>query len=113
MSKAAKKLGIVILVTVWFILIMMPTFAIFLASRQQIDVDIGNTKLRIFLLQQANAEGLGIESTHPSKVNANCQQTSVRYLMWVGESENVIFCHCQDPQTNSSIPAFNGSCLPP
>ncbi len=113
MNKTAKKLGIIALVIIWFILLMLPTIAVILASREQMQIGIEDTSLRLFLLQQADTEGLGIEFTRPSRVNSNCQQASVSYFMWVGESENVDYCLCRDQQTNSSLPAISGTCLPP
>lgn len=111
MNKTAKRVVIIILVVIWFILIMLPSLAVILASREQIQIGVGETSLRLFLLQEADVEGLGLEFMRPSSANPNCIQSTVNYFMWVGESQNIVYCLCQDPQTGNMLPAIGGSCL--
>jgi len=85
-----------------------------LAARQQIQLGSDErSHLRIFLLQEKDAEGIGIELARPFSINPPCSQTSVRYFMWTGTPKNVTFCHCFDPQTNDNLPAAAGVCNPP
>jgi len=114
MNSRRKFIGRSLFLLVWLFLISLPLFAFVLAARQQITIGSDEyNHLRIFLLQEKDAEGIGIEFARPFSADPSCVQTSVRYFMWTGEPENVTYCQCFDPQTNDNLPATVGVCNPP
>jgi hypothetical protein len=114
MNQIGKKLGIIFFLLLWLFLLSLPALAFILAAQGQIQIgNEGNNHLRIFLLQERSAEGVGFELVRPISVDLPCSQTTIRYLMWEGEPENVTFCHCLDLQTGSALPATSGRCVLP
>ncbi len=113
MNRWLKRILFLILLILWLFLISLPYFAFRLAARDQLEVGSPENHVRIFLLQDADAEGIGLERTRPQRVDSlQCSETSVRYFMWVGEPENVIYCQCQDA-TGAALTATNGRCRIP
>lgn len=93
---------------------LFPVVAVVLATQKQIVVgrDQGR-QLRLFLLEEREQEGVGIEWTRPVETGGErCLQTRLTYLMWVGEGENVTFCRCfaGDGDLRES---YAGRCAPP
>lgn len=106
-----RRLIYLVIILVWLLILSFPTFAFFLAMRGQ--VQIGNEDgryVRIFLLQEPDAEGIGIERQRPLREPPGCRQTTVSYLMWVGEGERVSFCQCFDPTTQAPLPVEGQMC---
>ncbi len=114
MNSWFRLIGRLLFIFVWLFLISLPVFAFALAARQQIQFGKDeHNHLRIFLLQQKDAEGIGIELIRPFSESPHCDQASVRYFLWTGSNENVTFCHCYDPQDGGWLPAIAGTCNPP
>lgn len=114
MNSRRKYIGRSIILIIWLFLISLPLFALTLAARQQITIGSEeDNHLRIFLLQEKDAEGIGIELARPFSADPFCIQTTVRYFMWTGEPEDTTFCQCFDPQTNDHLPAAIGVCSLP
>lgn len=114
MRKWLRRTIIVILLGLWLIFISLPLFAFMLAARNQLQVgDDPRSHIRIFLVQEQNAEGIGVEWTRPYRPNPACSQTSVNYFMWSGEPEPVLFCQCYDPETGAPLPVEASRCTPP
>jgi hypothetical protein len=114
MKKWPRLIGCFLLIIIWFFVISLPIFAFMLATRQQILLGSDErSHLRIFLLQEKDAEGIGVELARPFSTNPLCNQTNVHYFMWVGTPKNVTFCQCFNPQTNDNLPAAPGVCKPP
>ena len=114
MNRWPRYFGYLVFLLVWLFLISLPACAFVLATRGQID--LGSTEsqyLRIFLVQEKDAEGLGVEWTRPASSQTQCLQTSVRYYLWTGQAQNVIFCQCIDPSKNAVLPAISGPCQAP
>jgi hypothetical protein len=109
MNPWLRRVLILLFVLVWLAILSLPLLAFTLASRQQIQ--LGSTA-RIFLIQEKEAEGIGVEWQRPYRPQPNCSQTSVRYLMWVGETENTTYCHCIDAQTGFATAVAQGVCTP-
>jgi hypothetical protein len=111
MNRWPRYIGFLVFLLVWLFLISLPAFAFVLATRGQIE--LGSTKgqqLRIFLVQEEDAEGLGVEWARPLSSQTHCLQTSVRYFLWAGQPQNVTFCQCIDPATDDLLPAVPGPC---
>ena len=108
----ARRLSYLLIILVWLFLMSLPFFAFRLAARKQLLVggDEGS-RVRIFLVQERTAEGIGVEWTRPFRTG--CTKTSVRYFMWAGEPGDVTYCRCLDPQTGAALPVTEDSCAVP
>lgn len=62
---------------------------------------------RLFLVNQPQARGLGLQTTRPyvSEGDATCSRTRVRFFLWTGTGENVEYCECVTPDG-----PYTGSC---
>lgn len=105
MRRWPKHLGCILILLVWLFLVSLPLCAFVLAARQEIGVGGPQNHVRIFLLQDREAEGIGLELTRPFSRTPSCTQTSVNYFMWVGEPDNVTYCLCGDAQSGQAQPA--------
>ena len=78
------------------------------------ELRIGNESyLRLFLVQETGANGVGFEWRRGLFQPEACLQTSVAYLMWEGESEGVTYCQCFDPVTQAALPVTRAVCVEP
>lgn len=106
-----KRFGCLLFILFWLFFISLPGIAFVLAAEQQIQIGQDpQNHWRVFLIQEAHAEGLGSEWIRPASAQPYCTQTKVNYLMWLGDSENVSFCQCFDAQTNELMTSESGSC---
>lgn len=102
MNRRPRYVGYLVFLLVWLFLISLPTFAFIFAVRGQ--VELGRTEglyLRVFLVQEKDTEGVGIEFARPVSSQPTCLQTSVRYFLWAGQPQNATFCQCIDPRSNT------------
>ena len=60
--------------------------------------------LNIFMLQDPDQEGIGVQWTRAFDDEAQCTQTTVRYYMFVGEGENLDFCECTQEPVSRPLP---------
>lgn len=91
----------------------IPFFLFSLAARNQLQVGSPESNhIRIFLVQEKEAEGIGLEVKRLDSANTGCAETSVRYLMWEGVPENVTFCQCVDLETGHALSTTQGACRP-
>lgn len=75
----------------------MPLVAFRLATNGEIRVgQEGGRQVRLFLLQEKETEGIGVQASRPQTDDPSCMMTTVRYFMWRGEGESNQFCICQD-----------------
>ena len=78
------------------------------------EMQIGNESyLRLFLVQETEANGVGFEWRREAFQVDNCLRTSLGYLMWEGESEGASYCQCFDPVTNDPLPVEGSACVEP
>ena len=95
-----------LIVLVWLLVMAFPVFAVVLASRGEIQLgDDSANNSRIFLVQETDAEGIGIQTMRQKGTDPLCSETTVTYLMWEGEGENSRFCSC-----TGSGESFSGRC---
>jgi hypothetical protein len=110
MNPWPRRVAYLLAILVWLLLISLPLVAFTLAARNQIQLgSVENSHIRLFLIQESNVEGIGVEVARPYAVEPTCTETSVRYFMWAGEPENVTFCQCRD-STGAYLSASQGSC---
>lgn len=87
------------LFVLWLAVMLFPCMAFTLAMNQQVQVGQNErSHVRLFLLQETDSEGVGMVWKRPLLSQAGCYKTSVNYLMWQGDGENVAYCECVDPQ---------------
>lgn len=60
--------------------------------------------LNIFLLQEPDKEGLGVQWTRSFDDEAICTRSTVRYFMFDGEAENLDFCECTNQPVSRPLP---------
>jgi hypothetical protein len=89
----------------------LPLLAFTLAARNQLQWgEPGRNHIRLFLIQESDAEGIGLELARMVSDSPACLETRVRYLMWSGAPDNVTFCQCMDEQSGAALSATPGAC---
>lgn len=115
-----RRLLILLFVLFWMALVLTPTMAFYLSRNGQIQV--GRTEgrhWRVFLIQQADTEGLGLEQSRPVAAPADatgdisCLKTTIKYWMWAGEGQSAAFCQCADVATAEIVDVMPPACLVP
>ena len=108
MNKWLRRFLILLGVTFWLCVMLFPVAAFRLA--QNGEMTVRNT--RIFLVSERTQGGVGFQSTRDVSNEAQCTITSVRYLMWEGEGENLRVCSlCSDGVDR--VPSGLNSCVAP
>ena len=81
-----RRLLYLLIGLVWLLVMAFPIFAVVLASRGEIQLgaDPANNS-RVFLVQEAEAEGIGIQTVRQQAGDGGCSEISVTYLLWAGE----------------------------
>ena len=119
MKRWPRRLLMLTFVLLWLAVMLFPTLAVVLARNGQIQLgDSDGRHWRLFLLQEPDFEGLGLErarSTAPplSAPAAVCLQTSVSYWLWAGEGQDALYCQCTDPTTGAAVPDTPPACQTP
>lgn len=109
MKRTRRRLLYALLLLVWLVIMLFPVFAVVLAARQQIQIgDDPQSHLRLFLVQEPDARGVGLEWARPSGT-AGCAQTRLAYLLWRGEGQNARFCSCYDDR-GQFVGSHPGTC---
>ena len=107
MNRWLRRLLSILFVIVWLVVMSFPITAVLLASRGELQIGGEQRHLRLFMVQEEENQGVGVQWTRP-RLLSDCLKTNLSYFMWVGEGENATFCQCLDPQTNTLASA--GSC---
>lgn len=109
MKHAPRRILYTVLFLLWLVFMLFPIFAVMLASSEQIQIgEAPGSHLRIFLVQEEEARGVGVEWARPSAVEG-CAETRLVYLLWRGRGENVRFCSCFD-DGGQLMSSDRGSC---
>lgn len=111
MKKWLRRFTYLLIIIVWLFFMSLPALAFFVSMNGQ--VQIGNdtrNHLRIFLLEDAEEEGVGIEWTRPIRSNHSCSRTNITYLLWEGETEPIRYCQCFDELTGDVLPPHLSRC---
>lgn len=96
---------------IWLGFMVFPVVAFFLATSGQVMVgDNGRSHLRLFLVQEDDGSGVGIEWARRSRQDDACLKTSVNYVLWEGEGETAVYCQCQAENGSQLIPAQIDRC---
>lgn len=111
MKRWLRRLGYLIIVIIWLLVMAFPVLAFTLAGCGELRWgDAAGSHVRLFLLQEPDAEGVGVEWTRPYRPQPACTRTSVTYILWEGRSENTSYCQCFDENNGTALPA---ACSPP
>lgn len=120
--RGLRRLGCILLLVIWFMVLLLPCFMIVLATQQQITISQGSLpdqEIRIWLVMEQNQRGLGISSTstHPAKgdnlpTDSLCLQTNVNYLLWQGKGEASTYCECyaHDGDNYTPLASYSQAC---
>jgi hypothetical protein len=109
-----RRLLYTLLLLVWLVLVLSPILAFVLAARGQIQFgEEPRSYLRLFLVQEDEAQGVGLEWLRPAAEQATCSTGSLTYFLWEGEGQNAEFCQCYDPATNDLISSTQQACQQP
>ena len=101
------------ILVVWVLVMIFPFVAFTLATRGQLQIGSSEQRhIRLFMVQEKEANGVGVEWIRPHR-RTNCLQGSITYLMWAGEGDNVTFCQCLDPATNTPVSTTQTACQSP
>lgn len=115
-----RRVGCIMALVIWFVLLLLPCFFIVLATQNEIIISQGslpNQEIRILLLMDADKRGIFVSTTsvHSSEVNLGvCLQTDVSYLLWQGSAEASVYCECYEhaEEDYTLVEFYTGSCLP-
>ena len=74
----------------------LPLAAFRLATRGEILWQRGEASDRLFVINEPEVQGLGLESVRPVARDDSpaCARTRVRFFLWKGEGEGVEYCDC-------------------
>jgi hypothetical protein len=119
-----RRLLMLLAVLVWLAIMLIPALAFILARNEQIQIGRGDGRhWRVFLLHDADSEGLGLERSRPvappgdAPSGVSCLRTTVDYWLWVGEIPGVSFgaayCQCFDAATGDALAVMPPACLSP
>ena len=94
-----RRLGCIIALVIWFLILLAPCFLIVLAVQQEISISTGSApgqQTRLWLISEAEQRGLAIStaSTHQATATGVCVETDVRFLLWTGQSDPLSYCDC-------------------
>ena len=113
MRRWLKRTGYAVFLLIWLIIMAFPTFAFFLATNGQVQLGSEPQRhIRFFLVQEETSGGVGLEWVRGTRQADDCTRTTIRYFLWEGSSagQNVSFCQCYDPVTETPLPVEEGSC---
>jgi len=116
-----RRLGCFLALLIWFVLLLLPCFAIFLISQGEVNIQTGDLPgqtLRVWIIEGVRERGIGISSPQVLDAgvqNRSCLITSTHFLLWMGESEPTQVCECYDKQSDASwspVEALVSVCMP-
>jgi hypothetical protein len=113
MKRWLRRIVYALLIALWLLLMLFPFTAFILATRGEIQSGSApGTHVRIFLLQESEEKGVGLEWSRSAKQEERCYRSRVFYFLWEGEAENVTYCQCFDAVTGEGLPTRPASCKP-
>lgn len=83
---------------------IFPFTAFVLATEGEMKIG-RDSYLRLFLVHEKEANGVGFEWQRELFQPDNCLRTSVGYLLWEGRGESSSYCQCFDAVTQAPLPA--------
>ena len=113
MKSWLRRVGYFLIILVWSLIMVFPISAFVLSTRGQINLGQNPKRhVRLFMVQEENSHGVGVEWARRSRNYPDCARTSIRYFLWSGDAtEPVSFCQCFDPISGAVLPSETGGCL--
>ena len=113
MKRWLRRLIYLLIIFAWLLVMSFPTISFILATRGELRLgDSDRRHVRFFLVQEEAAAGVGVEWARPVRQQPGCIRTTVTYLLWYGEGDNVAYCQCYDLLTGDPLPAALRTCEP-
>lgn len=101
-----RRIVYFLIILVWLLVMLFPITAVFLSSRGQINIGQNPQRhVRIFMVQEDDGDGIGLEWARKARQQPNCTRTTVRYILWDGDADPSTFTQCFDPITGNPLPA--------
>jgi len=94
-----RKIGYLGVVIIWLTIMCFPILAFALAIKGEIKIgDRKRSGLRVFMVKEKEAQGIGFEWSRELDSQFECTNTSVRYLLWESDQSdpNVNYCLCYE-----------------
>jgi hypothetical protein len=98
-----RRSGCLILFLVWLALMAFPCTLVTLLVNRELTYqrsDLPDHHLRLFLLQQPDERGFGLErgsiKSGSEEEGQYCIVTTVNYLLWEGEGKDIHYCNCYE-----------------
>ncbi|MGD8583935.1 MAG: hypothetical protein PVH65_02975 [Chloroflexota bacterium] len=109
-----RRLVYLIVIILFLVVMTLPIFAFVLAARGELMIgsDQGNY-LRLFMVNTDQAEGIGLQRVRQSAASEGCQQGSVRYFLWEGQSRELNADYCTCFKADSGTETIPGQCPDP
>lgn len=104
MSPVVRRVAYASAVLIWLVVMTFPVIAFVLAARGEIQVGQSTSgHVRVFLLEEDSAQGIGIEWTRAAG-SESCYRTTVNYLLWKGGNAalNTAYCLCYEAEGSVS-----------
>ncbi len=100
MNRWLRRLVYLLIALLWLLIMVFPIFAFSLATNGEMNWgQEGGRQVRLFLLQEKDAEGVGLQISRPQTDTPTCVNTRVTYFMWTGTGQNNEYCACMDGTT--------------
>lgn len=123
MRKIVRRIGCGGLLVLWFVFLLTPCLVITLAIQREIAItwsDVPDDALRVWVLQEREAQGLAISSARrvnpPATPGMACVVTDVRFVLWGGNAEKAgalpvhqCACYTRDEAQSTWTPHNAGS----
>lgn len=100
-----RPLLYLVFILAWLFVMSLPVAAFLIATRGEIRLGRETqSSIRIFLVQESEAQGLGLEWNRQHGHTEDCAKTTVRYFLWEGSEpgQSVEYCRCYDPGSGLS-----------
>jgi hypothetical protein len=101
MNKWVRRLLYGLAILLWLAFMSLPFLAFTLARQGQLQLGSGGgANLRLFMVQEEDANGIGATWTRSAGRQSSCTRTSLAYFLWEGQAENASYCQCYDVDNN-------------
>ncbi len=92
------------IVFLWLIVMSLPIVMFVLGARGELQ--FGSTPqnhLRLFLVREEEADGVGFQWTRRVSGQTECSRTTVVYWVWEGKQQDTVqYCQCFDANGNAN-----------
>ena len=106
-----RRLAYVVVAIMFLIVMTLPIIAFALAARGELMIGSEQgSYLRLFMVNEDQAEGIGLQHVRQSAGADDCLQGSVRYFLWQGQSQSLDADYCTCPSAGIGKGPIPGRC---